>query len=79
MCDDHICVWVTCDGCPAHEVCVGEVQGGVELEVRLDNPSCSLTGIVEQTSAPHWHSALVSVLEEKRVESINKSRGIAYR
>lgn len=59
-------LWLTCDGRPAHQVCVGEVQGGVEQEVRLDNPSSSLTDIVEQASAPHRHSALEAVLQGRK-------------
>lgn len=54
---------VTCDGCPAHQVRVGEVQGGVEQEVRLNDPPRSLTDVVEHASAPHRHSALVAVLQ----------------
>ncbi len=72
---------MTCDGCPAHQVRVGEVQGGVEQEVRLDDPSGSLTDVVEQPSAPHRHSALVAVLWEEQTKETrqhvylnNKSR-----
>lgn len=57
---------MTCDGCPAHQVCVGEVKGGIEQEVRLDNPSCSLADIVELASAPHRHSALIAVLQRQK-------------
>lgn len=56
---------MTCDGCPAHQVRVGEVQGGVEQEVRLDNPPRSLADFVEQPSAPQGHSALVAVLQDR--------------
>lgn len=56
---------MTCDGCPAHQVRVGEVQGGVEQEVRLDNPPRSLADVVEQPSAPQGYSALVAVLQDR--------------
>lgn len=59
---------VTCDGCPAHQVCVGEVQGGVEQEVRLNNPPRSLTDVIEQASAPHRHSAFIAVLQGRKTK-----------
>ena len=63
-------LWLTCDGRPAHQVCVGEVQGGVEQEVRLDNPSRSLTDIVEQAGAPHRHSALEAMLQGRKIKNL---------
>lgn len=54
---------VTCDGCPTHQVCVGEVQRSVEHEVGLHDPSHSLAGIIEESSAAHGHSALIAVLQ----------------
>lgn len=44
-------------------MCVGEVQSGVEHEVGLDNVSRSLTDVIEEASASHRHSALISVLQ----------------
>lgn len=57
---------VTCYSRSTHQVCVGEVQGGVELEVGLDNPPRSLTGVVEEASALHGHPALVAILQGRR-------------
>lgn len=54
---------MTCDGCSAHQVCVGEVKSGVEQEVGLDNVSCSLTDVIEEASAFHRHSALIAILQ----------------
>lgn len=56
---------MTCDGCPAHQVRVGEVQGGVEQEVGLDDPPRSLADVIEQPSAPQGHSSLVAVLQDR--------------
>lgn len=70
-----LCVCVTCDGCPAHQVSVREVQGGVEQEVGLDDASRSLTDIVEEAGAPHRHSSLIAVLQEEETKE-NKSRKI---
>lgn len=55
---------LTCDGCPAHQVRVGEVEGGVEQEVRLNNPPRTLADVIEQACAAHGHSALIAVLQE---------------
>lgn len=67
---------MTCDGRSAHKVCVGEVQSGVQHEVRLNNSSRSLAGIIEEASAPHWHSALITVLQggEKKREILKSCR-----
>ena len=53
---------LTRDGGPTHQVCVGEVQGGVEQEVGLDDAPGSLADVVEQTGALERHSALEAVL-----------------
>lgn len=63
----YFCVWETYDGCPAHQVRVGEVQSGVQHEIRLDDSSRPLARFVEQASALHWHSTLKTMLGgEKR-------------
>ena len=53
---------MTCDGRAANQVRVGEVQGGVEQEVGLNDASRSLADIVEETGAAHRHPALIAVL-----------------
>lgn len=60
----YVCVPVTCDGCPANEVRVGEVQSGVKHKVGLHDAPGALTDVVEEPGAPHWHSALVAVLQK---------------
>lgn len=55
---------LTCDGCPAHQVRVGEVEGGVEQEVRLNDSPRTLADVIEQACAAHGHSALIAVLQE---------------
>lgn len=67
-----VSVSVTYDGCAAHEVCVGEVQGGVEEEVGLHDASGSLADVIEETSALHRHSTFVAVLRKKN--KIKKAR-----
>lgn len=64
-----LCWGPTCDGCPAHQVGVGEMEGGVEPEVRLDNPPRPLADVIEQACAAHGHSALVAVLQEHTREN----------
>lgn len=54
---------MTCDGRPANQVCIGEVQRGVEQEVGFNDTSRSLADIIEEASAPHWHSALIAILQ----------------
>lgn len=68
-----LCSGLTCDGCPAHQVGVGEMEGGVEQEVRLDNPPRSLADVIEQACAAHGHSALIAVLQEHAEERITQS------
>lgn len=65
-----LCLGLTCDGCPTHQVGVGEMEGGVEQEVRLDNPPRSLADVIEQACAAHGHSALIAVLQEHTGERI---------
>ena len=69
---------LTCDGCPTHQVCVGEVQGGVEQEVGLDDASGSLADVVEQTSALERHSALEAVLQRGQRSSPIKHGSLHY-
>lgn len=58
-----VCGSGTCDGRPAHEVGVGEVQSGVEHKVGLHDAPGALADVVEEAGAPHRHSALVAVLQ----------------
>lgn len=73
---------LTCDGCPTHQVCVGEVEGGVEQEVRLDNPPRSLADVIEEACAAQGHSALVAVLQEHTEETVtqgNHGCGVVFK
>lgn len=72
-----LCLGLTCDGCPTHQVGVGEVEGGVEQEVRLNNPPRPLADVIEQACAAHGHSALVAVLQEHRQERITQWKNAA--
>lgn len=63
---------LTGEGSAAHQVGVGEVKGGVEHEVGLDDPASLLTDVVEETGTLQRHTALVAVLgKEKQQERVS--------
>lgn len=53
---------LTREGSAAHQVCVGEVEGGVEQEVGLDDPASLLTDVIEQAGTLQRDTALVAIL-----------------
>lgn len=57
---------LTREGGAAHQVCVGEVEGGVEQEVGLDDPASLLTDVIEQPGTLQRDTALVAILGKEK-------------